>query len=211
MMNILTSGNDAAFRVSIFQRTADARSPLDLNAMQQVDVRVYEQTGRPAKFSWALDAENANAIILSSSYLNPPNLRGFVVDIRMVTLDGRHLRCAERAAFALANYNSEASISFEPYSGAQGSELDMELEVVTSAITVDTDLSEQMRALLADYADLTERIEAATAIAERAEPWGRATIEVDDSAIYLDLPDTDRIDEIPVTPHHPDPGTSFTP
>lgn len=188
-MNILTSGNDAAFRVSLFQRTADARSPLDLNAMQLIDVRVYEQTGRPAKFTWALDAENANAIILANSYLNQPNLRGFVVDIRMVTLDGRHLRCAERGAFALANYNSEASISFEPYSGAQGSELDMELEIVTSAVTVDADLSEQMRALLANYAALTERIEKATAIAERAEPWGHAAINVEDSTIYLDLPD----------------------
>lgn len=173
---LTTRGNDFALRVRFYQRTIDGKQPLRLDAMRNVVVTIKDDLRRDANFQWSLDAENENAMVVQVAYDNRMS-RGYVVEVTMQTEDGRHLRCAERCAFGIVEYNSEANVTFEPYGGKEGAELDMEFEVVTEAIVVDQPLVERMQGLVGEATEAINDI----------SQWRGATIEHEDNCVYINF------------------------
>lgn len=147
-MDRLTRGNDNVFRLRLWQRTPEGRIAVDLTQMRDVEVVVKDQMGRKVESDWELDAENANAILLFTSYVNKASCH-HTVEITMLTLDKeKHHRFAKRCAFGTVEWGNDADVSFTQYGSTDVADLDIDFEVVTSAITSDKTLIDQLQDML---------------------------------------------------------------
>lgn len=147
-MDRLTRGNDNVFRLRLWQRTPEGRIAIDLTQMRDVEVVVKDQMGRKVESDWELDAENANAILLFTSYVNKASCH-HTVEITMLTLDKeKHHRFAKRCAFGTVEWGNDADVSFTQYGSTDIADLDIDFEVVMSAITSDKTLIDQLQDML---------------------------------------------------------------
>lgn len=185
-MDRLTRGNDNVFRLRLWQRTPEGMVAIDLTQMRDVNVVVKDQMGRKVESDWELDAENVNAILLFTSYVNKASCH-HTVEITMLTLDKeKHHRFAKRCAFGTVEWGNDADVSFTQYGSTDVADLDIDFEVVTSAITSDKTLIDQLQDMLDTATEQEEQRQEAEGIRqttfEENEAARQATFEDNEAA-----------------------------
>lgn len=179
----LTRGNDFSFKLLLWQKTEEGNVALDLTLMAKLDVIIRNSVGSPIVSSWEHDAEQLNGLVVNVSYQNVAS-SSCEIEVTMETADGRHMRVAERMAFSIVDFSNNANVTFMRHDGSETSEIYLEYEVVSTAVTSDRTLIEQMQALITEADGLTEQMETDL---ELVAPWTTAHIEVGAGEVTLVL------------------------
>ena len=179
----LTRGNDFSFRMLLWQKTEEGNLALDLTLMPKIDVTIRDYIGRPIESSWEHDAQLLNGLVVSVGYDNVSS-RDCQIEVTMETSDGRHMRVAERKAFGLVDFSNDANVTFMRHDGSETSEMYLEYQVVSTAVTSDRTLIEQMQGLITEADGLTDQMETDLAL---VAPWTTAHIEVSPGQVELVL------------------------